>query len=214
MLNVIKRELNLQLSSLKGMQMVIIAIVMIFIGTTNPTQFTSMLIMMCVISSLGYTAIECRNGVNKYLLSCPCTRKQYVMGKFISTIIILSTTTVIAGFLNRILVKIIPDMFLVTSFHELKVLFLYGLIITSIYYLAYFSLGIKAATISYYISFVIAMIGFMSINSIFSYMQARKVINLLTSNNIILNLMLIIIGLAISAIVCVLSIVFYEKKDF
>lgn len=214
MLNVIKRELNLQLSSLKGMQMIIIPIVMIFIGTTNPVQFTNLFIMIFVVTSLGYTAIECRNGVNKYLLSCPCTRKQYVMGKFISTIIILSTTTVIAGFLNRILVKIMPDIFIVNSFHQLKVLFLYGLIIISIYYLAYFSLGIKAAMISYYISFAVVMMGFMTISNMFIYMQEGKVTKFLSSNNIILNLMLIIIGLAISAIVCVLSIVFYEKKDF
>ncbi|GAA0116001.1 ABC-2 transporter permease [Clostridium senegalense] len=213
MLNVIKRELKIQLLSLKGSQFIVLLISMAVIAMTQGQDFINYLIMVLVIGGLGYTELESRDGVYKSTLSYPCTRKDYVLGKFIASILVAMIGCILAIVLNEVLLIAIPTKFIGVNIHSLKSILLYSLLIISMYYLAYFSLGIKAAKISYYVAFIVFMMGFMFINNIFKFKLEGNIVKLLSNTSIQFNIILVIAVLAITGILATLSVVIYEKRD-
>lgn len=212
MLNVIKRDLKIQLLSLKGSQFIVLLISMSVIAMTQGQDFINYLIMVFVIGGLSYTELESRDGVYKSTLSYPCTRKDYVLGKFIASIVVAMIGCIVSIILNEILLIAIPTKFAGVNIHSLKSILLYSLVILSMYYFSYFSLGIKAAKISYYVTLVVFMIGFMFINSIFKFNQGN-ITKFISNTSIQFNIILVIAVLAITGILATLSVVIYEKRD-
>lgn len=212
MLNVIKRDLKIQLLSLKGSQFIVLLISMTVIAMTQGQDFINYLIMVFVIGGLSYTELENRDGVYKSTLSYPCTRKDYVLGKFIASIVVAMIGCIVSIILNEILLIAIPTKFAGVNIHSLKSILLYSLVILSMYYFSYFSLGIKAAKISYYVTLVVFMIGFMFINSIFKFNQGN-ITKFISNTSIQFNIILVIAVLAITGILATLSVVIYEKRD-
>ena len=212
MLNVIKRDLKIQLLSLKGSQFIVLLISMSVIAMTQGQDFINYLIMVFVIGGLSYTELENRDGVYKSTLSYPCTRKDYVLGKFIASIVVAMIGCIVSIILNEILLIAIPTKFAGVNIHSLKSILLYSLVILSMYYFSYFSLGIKAAKISYYVTLVVFMIGFMFINNIFKFNQGN-ITKFISNTSIQFNIILIMGVLAITGILATLSVVIYEKRD-
>ncbi|NEU06398.1 ABC-2 transporter permease [Clostridium senegalense] len=212
MLNVIKRDLKIQLLSLKGSQFIVLLISMTVIAMTQGQDFINYLIMVFVIGGLSYTELESRDGVYKSTLSYPCTRKDYVLGKFIASIVVAMIGCIVSIILNEILLIAIPTKFAGVNIHSLKSILLYSLVILSMYYFSYFSLGIKAAKISYYVTLVVFMIGFMFINNIFKFNQGN-ITKFISNTSIQFNIILIMGVLAITGILATLSVVIYEKRD-
>ncbi|WP_010299526.1 ABC-2 transporter permease [Clostridium senegalense] len=212
MLNVIKRDLKIQLLSLKGSQFIVLLISMTVIAMTQGQDFINYLIMVFVIGGLSYTELENRDGVYKSTLSYPCTRKDYVLGKFIASIVVAMIGCIVSIMLNEILLIAIPTKFAGVNIHSLKSILLYSLVILSMYYFSYFSLGIKAAKISYYVTLVVFMIGFMFINNIFKFNQGN-ITKFISNTSIQFNIILIVGVLAITGILATLSVVIYEKRD-
>ncbi|WP_061994320.1 ABC-2 transporter permease [Clostridium sp. ATCC 25772] len=212
MLNVIKRDLKIQLLSLKGSQFIVLLISMTVIAMTQGQDFINYLIMVFVIGGLSYTELENRDGVYKSTLSYPCTRKDYVLGKFIASIVVAMIGCIVSIILNEILLIAIPTKFAGVNIHSLKSILLYSLVILSMYYFSYFSLGIKAAKISYYVTLVVFMIGFMFINNIFKFNQGN-ITKFISNTSIQFNIILIMGVLAITGILATLSVVIYEKRD-
>lgn len=218
MLNVIKRELNIQFSTLKGMQLVGILIALFFIGfVVKDKNFANYIILMFVIGAIGYTELENRNKVYLTILSGNCSRKNYVLGKYLFILIWTIIVGIFAVLLNKVLFFMMPNTFGDVNLFQLKTIMLYAIFMGSVYYFSYFSLGIKVAKISYYIVFIFYMVGFIFINNGFQYGFGSEFSNiifkLIFATDIVTNIITILITLAVSAILCVLSVIFYEKKD-
>lgn len=201
MVDVIKRELKIQLLSLKGSQFILLLLSMAVVVMMLGKNFISFIIIAFTIRGLEYTGLENRDGVYKSTLSYPCTRKDYVLGKFISSILVIIIGGIVSLTLNKILLITIPTKFQGVNMYSLNCLLLYSLLTVSIYYFAYFSLGIKVARISF-------IIGFVFISDIFKFKS-----ELISNPSIQFNVILIIGVLVITAILDILSVVIYEKKD-
>ncbi|MGG7165344.1 ABC-2 transporter permease [Clostridium ihumii] len=218
MLNVIKRELGLQFSYLKGMQLVGMLLVVMFVMFVNKDKnFMCYVMLMFLVGTFGYTELENRNKVYLSILSGNCSRKNYIIGKYLFIIIWSIVVGVVLILLNKMLFLIMPSMVADTNIFQMKTMILYGIFISSVYYFAYFSLGMKAAKISYYIVLMLYTFGFMMLLNGFQYgigcEYSNIIFKLIFATDIVTNIITVVITLAVSAILCVLSVIFYEKKD-
>lgn len=175
--------------------------------------------MISGISILALTEVENRNKVYKTILSIPCTRKEYVYGKFMANVLWICIMAIIGLLLNLVLNFISPAKFVMVSAGVVKILISYILICTGIYYLVYFAVGIKWAKIAYFVSFIAMMIGIISVFNVAQNLSTftgfiGKLIKIFESKSIINNVILIIIVSGIEVLLAYISFIFYDKKDF
>ncbi len=215
---ILMRELSLNFSNLKSRQL--LAIIGIFVIVTITNERTSLFpyLMLCLgMFSIICTEMESRDKVYISILSAPCTRKEYVTGKFISSTIWILATATISVLVCKALYMINSNYFIDVNIVAVKFSVIYMIFMVVIYYLLYFSIGVKYAKISYYICFILLFMGSMSFYHIMDYVVAKKVINsglkIIYSNTLIGNSILLVLVLAVVTLFSVISTIFYEKKD-
>lgn len=199
----------------------IMIVIVIFFSIANKGEglFNYFLLIAGVIS-IAFTEMEARDKVHISILSSPCKRSDYVLGKFLSTIIWILSITIIGFLLNNLIYMIYPAEYLRLPISIVKMSISYILIFVALYYCVYFSLGIKFARIFYFIIFFV-MIGAFTISDILKgkalptwLSGIERFIALLQSNTITSNIILAILVIATLALIATISVVIYEKKDF
>jgi len=202
-----------------GLTMIVIVI---FLGIVNKGEglFNYFLLMGGIIS-IAFTEMEARDKVHISILSSSCKRSDYVLGKFLSTIIWIVAITIIGFLLNNLIYMIYPAEYLKLPLFIVKGSISYILIFVALYYCIYFSLGIKFARIFYFIIFFVIMAGRLAIGeflkgeSLPNWLSSiERFLILLQSNTITSNIILAILVIAILALIAAISVVIYEKKDF
>jgi len=201
-----------------GLTMIVIVI---FLGIVNKGEglFNYFLLMGGIIS-IAFTEMEARDKVHISILSSSCKRSDYVLGKFLSTIIWIVSITIIGLLLNNLIYMIYPAEYLRLPISIAKMSISYILIFVSLYYCVYFSLGIKFARVFYFVIFFV-MIGAFTISDILKgeslpnwLSNIERFLALLQSNTITSNIILAILVIATLALIATISVVIYEKKDF
>lgn len=196
--------------------------VVIFFGIANKGNgFFSYFLLIAGVINIAFTEMEGRDKVQVSILSSPCKRSDYVLGKFLSSIILIIIATIVGVIINNLIYMIYPSEYLNIPISVVKMSLSYILIFVSLYYCVYFSLGIKIARIFYFILFFILMTGTFIIGDITKgeaiptwLSGIEQFLVLFQSNTIASNIILAILVLAILALIATISVVIYEKKDF
>ncbi len=200
----------------------IMIIVVIFLGIVNKGNglFSYFLLMGGVIS-IAFTEMEARDKIHVSILSSPCKRSDYVLGKFLSTTIWIVAITIIGLLLNNLIYMIYPAEYLKLPSSVIKGSVSYILIFVALYYCVYFSLGIKFARIFYFVIFCVIMAGILTISEFLkgeplpSWLSSmERFLGLFQSNTVASSIILITLVLATLALIAIISVVSYEKKDF
>ena len=200
----------------------IMIIVVIFLGIVNKGNglFSYFLLMGGVIS-IAFTEMEARDKIHVSILSSPCKRSDYVLGKFLSTTIWIVAITIIGLLLNNLIYMIYPAEYLKLPSSVIKGSVSYILIFVALYYCVYFSLGIKFARIFYFVIFFVIMAGILTISEFLkgeplpSWLSSmERFLGLFQSNTVASSIILITLVLATLALIAIISVVSYEKKDF
>lgn len=219
MWKMVNRELRTNLSlytSVRGLIIMICAISYPFINGTGSMFYY--LVMFGGIASVAFTEMESRDKVYISLLSSPCKRSDYVFGKFISNIIWVGIITIVGVILNMMFSVMAPAKCLPISAGEIKIVVSYMLIFTGIYYLLYFSFGLKWAKIGYYVVFVGIAFGVIWLQNIVTRKNTSQIVNVIYTfvdqNSAINNFILVIIVGSIIALLAYISFIFYDRKDF
>ncbi|MFR1709059.1 MAG: ABC-2 transporter permease [Clostridium sp.] len=196
--------------------------VVIFFGIANKgSGFFSYFLLIAGVINIAFTEMEGRDKVQVSILSSPCKRSDYVLGKFLSSIILIVIATIVGLIINNLIYTIYPSEYLNIPISVVKMSLSYILIFVSLYYCVYFSLGIKVARIFYFILFFVIMSGTFIINDILQgeYIPTwlsgiEKFLVLFQSNTIASNTILAILVLFTIALIATISVIIYEKKDF
>ncbi len=219
MWRMIERELKTNLSlytNLRGLSMILVAVVYPML-VTEITLF-SYFILIGGLTSVAFTEMESRDRVYISILSGPCKRSDYVFGKFIANLIWVGIITVVGLVLNAILNGIAPAKCLAIDSGTAKLIVSYMLIFIGVYYLLYFSLGIKWAKIGYFVVFFAIMVGAMGFEGIIKSSNTpqilRGVMLFLENNSITNNIILIVIVGGILSLFAYISFMVYDRKDF
>ncbi len=198
----------------------IVAIILIGVGNKGNGLFSYFLLMGGVIS-IAFTEMEARDKIHVSILSGPCKRSDYVLGKFLSTIIWIVSITIIGLLLNNLIYMIYPAEYLKLPSSVIKGSVSCILIFVAIYYCVYFSLGIKFARIFYFVIFFGIMAGTLTISEFLKgeplpnwLSSMERFLGLFQSNTVASNIILITLVLATLALIAIISLVSYEKKDF
>ncbi|WP_346937840.1 ABC-2 transporter permease [uncultured Clostridium sp.] len=200
----------------------IMIVVVIFLGITNKGNgLFSYFLLMGGIISIAFTEMESRDKIHISILSSPCKRSDYVLGKFLSTIIWIVAITIIGLLLNNLIYMIYPAENLKLPISIVKGSISYILIFVALYHCVYFSLGIKFARIFYFIIFFVIMAGILTIGGFLkgeplpSWLSSiERFLVLFQSNTVASNIILVMLVLAVLALIATISVVIYEKKDF
>ncbi|GAA0772560.1 hypothetical protein GCM10008908_19110 [Clostridium subterminale] len=200
----------------------IIIMVVIFLGITNKGKgLFSYFLLMAGVISIAFTEMEARDKVHVSILSSPCKRSDYVLGKFLSAIIWIVAITIIGLLLNNLIYMIYPAEYLKLPISIVKMSISYILIFVAFYNCVYFSLGIKFARIFYFIIFFAVMLGMSAVSYILkgevlpAWLSCiDRFLALFQSNTITNNIIVAILVLTILALIATVSVVIYEKKDF
>jgi len=200
----------------------IMIVIVIFLSIANKGEgLFNYFLLIAGIISIAFTEMEARDKVHISILSSPCKRSDYVLGKFLSTIIWILSITIIGFLLNNLIYMIYPAEYLKLPLSIVKMSISYILIFVALYYCVYFSLGIKFARISYFIIFFMVMVGTLNIGEFLKgeplpiwLSGIERFLTLLQSNTITSNIILVTLVIAILALIAAISVVIYEKKDF
>ncbi|WP_346894836.1 ABC-2 transporter permease [Clostridium sp. UBA7503] len=208
------------LYSNKSGLIMILVVILFGIGNKGAGLFNYFLLMGGVIS-IAFTEMESRDKIHISILSSPCKRSDYVLGKFMFSIIWITIVTMVAILLNNLVYMIYPVEYLKLPPSVIKGTVSYILIFVALYYCVYFSLGIKVARIFYFIIFFVIMAGTLTIGE---YLKGEPIPEWLSSierflvifqsNTVGSNIILIALVLGILALIATISVVIYEKKDF
>ncbi len=201
--------------------LVMIVVVILFgVGNKGAGLFNYFLLMGGVIS-IAFTEMESRDKIHISILSSPCKRSDYVLGKFLSSIIWIVAITIIGLLLNNLIYMIYPAEYLKLPLSVIKGTTSYILIFVALYYCVYFSLGIKFARIFYFIIFFVIMAGTLAIGEFLKgeslprwLSSIERFLVLFQSNTVASNIILVMLVLAVLALIATISVVIYEKKDF
>jgi hypothetical protein len=201
--------------------LIMILVMIIFSITNKGNGLFSYFLLMGGVISIAFTEMEARDKVHISILSSPCKRSDYVLGKFLSTIIWILSITIIGFLLNNLIYMIYPAEYLRLPISIVKGSISYILIFVALYYCVYFSLGIKFARIFYFIIFFVIMAGTLTIGEFLKgeplpnwLSSIERFLELFQSNTITSNIILAILVLAILALIAAVSVAIYEKKDF
>lgn len=201
--------------------LIMIVVVILFgVGNKGNGLFSYFLLMGGVIS-IAFTEMEARDKIHVSILSSPCKRSDYVLGKFLSTTIWIVAITIIGLLLNNLIHMIYPAEYLKLPSSVIKGSVSYILIFVALYYCVYFSLGIKFARIFYFVIFFVIMAGILTIGEFLKgeplprwLSSMERFLGLFQSNTVASNIILITLVLATLALIAIISVVSYEKKDF
>ncbi|MEG2917413.1 MAG: ABC-2 transporter permease [Clostridium sp.] len=217
--NALMRELRTNFTAMISKQgaIMFLCLGMIMITSKGQNLFTYYMIFFGVLT-LGYTEIEVRDRVYISLLSSPCTRKDYVVAKFLGGTIWIIFLFASGVLLNILAHRLIPTMCGHINMVGAKMISIYMVLLIELYYLLYFTLGIKFSRIAYYVIFFIMIIGSSTVASIFSNDDIsskvlQNIVKIFSSDVILDNVILIVlVGLIITLFTCISMFVF-EKKD-
>lgn len=200
----------------------IMIVIVIFLSIANKGEgLFNYFLLIAGIISIAFTEMEARDKVHISILSSPCKRSDYVLGKFLSTIIWIVSITIIGFLLNNLIYMIYPAEYLRLPISIIKMSISYILIFVSLYYCVYFSLGIKSARVFYFVIFFAIIVGTSAISEFLKgeplpnwVSNIGRFLTLLQGNTITSNIILAILVLAILALIAAVSVIIYEKKDF
>ncbi|MEG0671410.1 ABC-2 transporter permease [Clostridium sp.] len=217
--NALMRELRTNFTAMISKQgaIMFLCLSIIMITSNGQNLFTYYMIFFGILT-LGYTEVEVRDRVYISLLSSPCTRKDYVVAKFLGGIIWIIFLFVSGVLLNMLANKLIPMMCGPINMAGAKMISIYMLLLVELYYLLYFTLGIKFSRIAYYVIFFIMIIGSSTVASVFdnddiSSELLLKIVKIFSGDILLNNIILIVLaGLIITLFTCI-SMFIFEKKD-
>lgn len=219
MAKAIIREFKTNLTKLEIGGMVIITII--------PTIITflycdrSLFLYYMTILTLSFMILNTESQFKEknyiVILSCPTTRKEYVISKFVGSMFWIIFMALIGYTINKVLHYISPNIFMDISIEKVKMFLPFSLIILGIYFLRYFSFDSstgKTGNIFIGIIYYIVMITF---DNLFLYSTENKVcrrmVELITNNTIFINLTWAILVILILSMLCFISIKTFEGKD-
>ncbi len=208
------------LYSNKSGLIMIVVVILFGVGNKGAGLFNYFLLMGGVIS-IAFTEMEARDKIHISILSSPCKRSDYVLGKFLFSIMWIIIVTVIGVLLNNLIYMIYPAEYLKLPPSVIKGTVSYILIFVALYYCVYFSLGIKFAKIFYFVIFFVIMAGTLTIGEYLKgealpewLSSIERLLVIFQSNTLGSNIILSALVLGILALIATISVVIYEKKDF
>lgn len=181
------------------------------------TGFFSFYIMLGFAVILATPEIESRDKAYISILSAPCKRSEYVIGRYIS-LLIWGIVVVASGLgINFILNIISPDKISMPSLSIIKITSTYMILSICIYYLIYFAFSLKATRVSYFIIFIVLIIGsamedFIGTENFFLY-RIKGISSLIMGAGVLINIIYIVILVAVVMLVANISAALYNRKD-
>lgn len=181
------------------------------------TGFFSFYIMLGFAVVLATPEIESRDKAYISILSAPCKRSEYVIGRYIS-LLIWGLVVVSSGLgINFILNIISPDKISMPSLSIIKITTTYMILSICIYYLIYFAFSLKATRVSYFIIFIVLIIGsamedFIGTGNFLLY-RIKGISSLIMGAGVLINIIYIVILVAVVMLVANISAVLYNRKD-
>lgn len=217
MINIVFRELKGLIKNYKGIGGLIVCLCAIFTPMMNGGSVFAFFTLFGGVAGIALTEIESRDRAYYAILSAPCTRTDYVLGKFISNIIWLVMLAVGGWLLNMVIEMVLPGRISPFTIGIAKIVVGYILIFISIYLVLYFTLGVKWAKIGYFICFFAIIFGVMMMDQIFFGTNAPQFItniyNFLQSGSLMNNAIYFIIVGGIVGVLAYVSAIVYERKD-
>ena len=198
--------------------LILLIIPFIFTLTNTTSDFFSFYLLLGGIMVLATPEMDAREKSNILILSAPCKRYEYVLGKFLAMLIWIIGLIISGVIINVLLHSLIPNAVENVKFSTIKLLPAYLILFISIYYFVYFAFSQKVAKVSYYITFIVVMIVMTGASEILERdIFTEKLTWLggfLNSTSIVNNIIFIGILLAFVGILGTISVAIYEKKDF
>lgn len=217
MRRIMLRELKFLSKNYRGFGGVIVAMCAILTPLVNGGSVFGFFTLFGGIAGIAATEMESRDKAYYSILSSPCTRTDYVLGKFLSNIIWILLIAFIGGFLHLGIQWVIPGKVSEFTFGMAKLIVGYIFVCVSIYLVLYFTLGVKYAKVGYFLCFFAIMMGVMMMDTIFFSSSAPKVAttvyNFLQSSALINNLIYFVIIGGIVGLLAYVSAIAYNKKD-
>ena len=198
--------------------LILVIIPLIFTLTNTTSNFFSFYLLLGWIRALATPENDARAKINISILSAPCKRYEYVLGKFLAMLIWITGLIISGVIINALLHSFIPNVVENVKFSAIKLLPTYLILFISIYYFVYFAFSHKVAKIWYYITFIVVMMISTGASKILEGdIFKEKLVWLgefLNSTSIVNNIIFIGILLAFVGILGTISVAIYEKKDF
>lgn len=217
MWKMINRELRFLMKNYKGFGGLVVVLCAIFTPVINGGSVFAFFILFGGVAGLASTEIESRDKAYYSILSAPCTRTDYVYGKFISNILWLLILTVGGWLLNMLIGLVLPGRIAPLTLGMAKIVVGYILIFISIYHVLYFTLGVKWAKIGYFLCFFAIIFGIMMMDELIFGTGAPEFItniyDFLQSGALINNLIYFVILGGLVGLSAYISAIIYEKKD-
>lgn len=217
MLKVAMRELKIMLTMYKSRLIIFIVFPILYTFINDKSDFFSFYALMGGIMMLAGPEMENRDKVYISVLSAPCKRSEYVIGKFLAAIIWMIIIVISGVLINYGLCALIPQEVSAIDALSIKLIPMYMCLFISIYYMVIFVFGQKIAKAWYLITFFLVMIGVMGASELIAGTQFQgtlgAIINFIGSTSMVNTMMLIILELAIIGILGTVSVTVYEKRD-
>lgn len=211
------RELKTILTIYKSKLIIFMVFPILYTFINDKSDFFSFYALMGGIMMIAGPEMENRDKVYVSVLSAPCKRSEYVLGKFLAAIIWMIIIVATGVLINYGLCALLPQRVSPIDAISIKLIPMYMSLFISIYYMVIFVFGQKIAKAWYLITFFLVMIGVMGANELISGFQFQgiigAIINFITSTSMANIILLIILELAIIGILGVISVAVYDKRD-
>ena len=217
MWKMINRELRFLMKNYKGVGGLVVVLCAIFTPLMNGGSVFAFFTLFGGVAGIAVTEIESRDKAYYSILSTPCTRTDYVYGKFVSNILWLLTLAVGGWLLNMVIEMVLPGRITPMTLGMAKIVVGYILIFISIYHVLYFTLGVKWAKIGYFLCFFAIIFGIMMMDELIFGTWAPEFItniyNFLQSGALINNLIYFVILGGVVGLFVYISAIVYDRKD-
>lgn len=217
MFKVISRELKALMKNYKGVGGLVVVLCAIFTPVMNGGSVFAFFTLFGGVAGIAITEIESRDKAYYSILSAPCTRTDYVYGKFLTNILWLLTLAVGGWLLNMLIVLVLPGRITPFTIGMAKLVVGYILLFISIYLVLYFTLGVKWAKIGYFLCFFAIIFGVMMMDTVVFGTEAPKLVtniyDFLQSGALINNLIYFAILGGVVGLFAYISAIAYNRKD-
>lgn len=217
MFKVISRELKALMKNYKGVGGLVVVLCAIFTPVINGGSVFAFFTLFGGVGGIAITEIESRDKAYYSILSAPCTRTDYVYGKFVSNISWLLILAVGGWLLNMVIEMVLPGRITPLTLGMAKIVVGYILIFISIYHVLYFTLGVKWAKIGYFLCFFAIIFGVMMMDEVVFGAEAPKlatnIYDFLQSGALINNLIYFVILGGVVGLFAYISAIVYDRKD-
>lgn len=217
MWKMINRELRFLMKNYKGFGGLVVVLCAIFTPVINGGSVFAFFTLFGGVAGIAITEIESRDKAYYSILSAPCTRTDYVYGKFVSNILWLLTLAVGGWLLNMLIGLVLPGRITPLTLGMAKIVVGYILIFISIYHVLYFTLGVKWAKIGYFLCFFAIIFGVMMMDAVVFGAEAPKlatnIYDFLQSGALINNLIYFVILGGVVGLFVYISAIVYDRKD-